>query len=479
VIIALMGLLTIGIGFVSGFAVAMAIGVAVMIIASITLLPALLAMVGHKIDETTRAAIVGLAAFVVSGFVAVFTHNYAILLAGVVAALVVQSLRPVVPSLRRHLPHKAQNEHHTTIWWRWSRTVQRRPWTYLIGSTVLLSLLAVPMFQIRLGFGDFGNAAEETTVRKAYDLIAEGFGPGFNGPMLMTITGDDAADPTVVDGFVATLNRTDGIAYAGRLPLPSTDVALINLIPTTAPQDEATTELVHRLRDDVIPAAEIDAKLGGWTAASIDFSDYLGQRLFFLIGVVLVLSFVLLMMVFRSLLVPLKAVLMNLLSVGSAYGVIVAVFQWGWFADLIGVGKPGPIEAWAPMFLFAIVFGLSMDYEVFLLSRMREEFQRTGDNATAVADGVAATARVITAAALIMVCVFAAFMLGDDRSLKLFGLGMATAVFIDATVVRMLLVPATMELLGARNWWIPKWLDRILPEIDVEGTHHPINAAKP
>jgi RND superfamily putative drug exporter len=269
------------------------------------------------------------------------------------------------------------------------------------------------------------------------------------------------------------------VAYAGRLPLPSPDVALINLISTTAPQDAETTELVHRLRDDVIPAANIDAKLGGWTAASIDFSDYLGERLFFLIGIVLLLSFILLMMVFRSLLVPLKAVLMNLLSVGASYGIIVAVFQWGWLADVFGVGKPGPIEAWAPMFLFAIVFGLSMDYEVFLLSRMKEEFQKTGNNALAVADGVAATARVITAAALIMVCVFAAFVLGDDRSLKLFGLGMAVAVFIDATVVRMLLVPATMELLGARNWWIPKWLDRVLPQIDVEGTHAQVGTTKP
>jgi len=186
----------------------------------------------------------------------------------------------------------------------------------------------------------------------------------------------------------------------------------------------------------------------------------------------LILSFILLMAVFRSVLVPLKAVFMNLLSVGAAYGVIVAVFQWGWFGSIIGIDKPGPVEAWAPMFLFAIVFGLSMDYEVFLLSRMKEEFDRTGDNTTAVADGVAATARVITAAALIMVCVFAAFVLGDDRQLKLFGLGMAFAVFIDATVVRMLLVPATMELLGDRNWWIPKWIDRVLPSIDVEGHHH-------
>jgi RND superfamily putative drug exporter len=184
-----------------------------------------------------------------------------------------------------------------------------------------------------------------------------------------------------------------------------------------------------------------------------------------------VVSFLLLMIVFRSLLVPLKAVIMNLLSVGAAYGVIVAIFQWGWGASLIGVGKAGPVEAWAPMMLFAIVFGLSMDYEVFLLSRMKEEFDRTGDNASAVADGLAVTARVITAAAIIMVCVFSAFVLGVDRQLKLFGLGMAVAVFVDATIVRMILVPATMELLGARNWWIPSWLDRILPHLDVEGSH--------
>lgn len=479
VIIALLGLLSINLEFVSGFAIAMSIGVATMMIASVTLLPSLLAMVGNKIDETTRAALLGLTAFVVSGFVAVFAHNYAILLAGLLVAVAVQPLRFVLPSLRAFLPHRAQNDHKESPWWRWSRYVQRKPWTSLISATVLLGILAIPMFSIRLGFGDFGNAPKEATVRKAYDLIAQGFGPGYNGPLLITITGEEANNDAVVESFVSTLQNTQGVAYASRLQLPTPDVALISLISTTSPQDAQTTDLVNRLRDDVIPATNLDAKLGGATAASIDFSDYLGDRLFFLIGIVLLLSFFLLMMVFRSLLVPLKAVLMNLLSIGASYGVIVAVFQWGWLADFIGVGKPGPIEAWAPMFLFAIVFGLSMDYEVFLLSRMKEEFQKTGDNALAVADGVAATARVITAAALIMVCVFAAFMLGDDRSLKLFGLGMAVAVFIDATVVRMLLVPATMELLGARNWWIPKWLDRVLPRIDVEGTHAQIGTPKP
>jgi RND superfamily putative drug exporter len=328
------------------------------------------------------------------------------------------------------------------------------------------------MLSIRLGFGDAGNAPKTADVRKAYDMLSEGFGPGFSGPLYIVVTGDTVREPEKMKSFLAVINTTPGIAYAGAAPLKSDEVALVMAYPTSAPQDEATTDLVHALRDTVIPSSGVAAQVTGFTAGSVDFSDYLGKRLPFLIGIVLFLSFLLLMAVFRSVLVPIKAVLMNLLSVGAAYGVIVAVFQWGWGAELIGVGKPGPIEAWAPMFLFAIVFGLSMDYEVFLLSRIKEEFNRTGDNTSAVADGVAATARVITAAALIMVCVFGAFVLGDDRQLKLFGLGMAVAVFLDATIVRMVLVPATMELLGARNWWMPAWLDRLLPKIDVEGKHH-------
>ncbi len=247
------------------------------------------------------------------------------------------------------------------------------------------------------------------------------------------------------------------------------DLALVIVYPESAPQDEATSTLVNELRHDVIPQSGVDAKVGGFTAGSTDFAAYLKGRMPWLIGVVLLLSFLLLMAVFRSVLVPLKAVVMNLLSIGAAYGILVAIFQWGWGRELIGVDKSGPIEAWVPMFLFAIVFGLSMDYEVFLLSRIKEEYDRTKDNGTAVADGLAATARVITAAALIMFCVFGAFALGDDRQLKLFGLGLAIAVLVDATIVRMVLVPATMELLGDRNWWIPRWLDRLLPNIDVEG----------
>ena len=472
VVVALLGLLSIGLAFVSGFSVAMAIGVAVMMIASVTLLPALLAMVGHRIDNTSRAAVLSLAIAVFSAMIAIFTHTAAIVLAGVIVAIAVQILRFFIAPLRAPLPHRAQNNHQHSVWWRWSRVIQRRPWTSLIGSVVLLGVMSAPMFSLRLGFSDNGNADKSTDVRRAYDLISEGFGPGFNGPLYISVGGNTPSDPAAMKQFAATISQAEGIAAAVPVPLPSDEVGLVIAYPTTSPQDEATSDLVHRLRSDVIPATNVDAKVGGFTAGGIDFSDYLSQRLPWLIGIVLVLSFILLMAVFRSILVPLKAVLMNLLSVGAAYGVVVAVFQWGWAGDFFGIGKPGPVEAWAPMFLFAIVFGLSMDYEVFLLSRMKEEYHRTGDNATAVADGVAATARVITAAALIMVCVFAAFVLAPDRQLKLFGMGMAVAVFIDATVVRMLLVPATMELLGDRNWWIPKWLDRVLPRIDVEGTHH-------
>jgi RND superfamily putative drug exporter len=343
----------------------------------------------------------------------------------------------------------------------------------LAAGVAILGFLTIPLFSIRLGFGDTGNLPESQTARRAYDMVAEGFGPGIGGWTVITVAGPEASDQAALDAFVAQLAATEGVAPS---PPPfaqqiAPDLAMIQLYPTTSPQDEATTDLVQRLRDDVIPASGLDARVGGNAAGTIDFSNYIASRLPFLIGAVLILSFILLMAVFRSLLVPLKAVILNLLSIGAAYGVLVAVFQWGDGKQLIGVDKNGPIEAWIPMMMFAIVFGLSMDYEVFLLSRIKEHYDKTRDNAVAVADGVAVTARVITAAALIMVCVFMSFVIGDDRSLKMFGLGLAVAVAVDATVVRMLLVPATMELLGDRNWWIPKWLDRILPNIDVEGPH--------
>jgi RND superfamily putative drug exporter len=291
--------------------------------------------------------------------------------------------------------------------------------------------------------------------------------------LLVAETPGGERDVAALSALTGRLNGTPGVAFATP-PIPNStgDAAIMQVFPSTKPQAQETNDLVNRLRREVIPAATkgstAEVKVGGLTAGGLDFAAYSGRRLPVFVGTVLLLSFLLLMAVFRSVLVPLKAVIVNLLSIGAAYGVVVAVFQWGWGASLIGVGQKGPVEAWAPMMLFAVLFGLSMDYEVFLLSRMREEYDRTHDNAAAVANGLAATARVITAAAAIMVFVFGSFVLGVDRGIKLFGLGLASAVLLDATIVRMVLVPATMELLGDRNWWIPRWLDRWLPSLQVE-----------
>ncbi len=468
VMISLLGLMLMGLSFVQGVALAATAGVGLVMTASLTLPPALLGWVGPRIENAAWPALAAVGLFVLGAFSGLVTKQPTLFLLGLVLAIAVFAISFAVKPMRRLVPHRHEPPKEQQFWWRWSRFIQRRPWPSAIVATVILLVLAIPLLSIRLGFGDYGNYPEDTTVRQAYDLIAEGFGPGSNGPLFITVEGEAATDQAAIGAFVGEIQATENVAFA--VPQPVSDgLSLVIVYPESAPQDEATDALVDTLRDDVIPATGVDAMVGGFTAGSADFASYLAGRMPILIGVVLLLSFVLLMAVFRSLLVPLKAVVMNLLSIGAAYGVVVAIFQWGWLADVIGVPKPGPIDAWVPMFLFAIVFGLSMDYEVFLLSRIKEEYDRTKDNATAVADGLAATARVITAAALIMFCVFAAFVLGDDRSLKLFGLGLAIAVLIDATIVRMLLVPATMELLGDKNWWIPKWLDRILPNIEVEG----------
>ncbi|MEW6019491.1 MAG: MMPL family transporter, partial [Pseudomonadota bacterium] len=357
-----------------------------------------------------------------------------------------------------------------SFWFRWSRVIQKRPWPALVVGALLLLVLALPVFSLRLGFGDAGNRDEGDSTRRAYEILSRGFGPGFNGPLIIAVEMPGGASDLQLGRLTQALSRTEGVAFASPAILnESGDAALMQVIPTTAPQDETTDELVKRLRRDVIPEAiagtSVRASVGGVTPSSLDFSDYTSQRMPWFFAAVLTLSFLLLMAVFRSLLVPLKAVLMNLLSIGAAYGILVVVFQRGYGAGLLGVGKEGPIEAWLPMMLFAIVFGLSMDYEVFLLSRIREEYDRTGDNEMAVANGLASTARVITAAATIMVFVFGSFVLGGDRGLKMFGVGLAVAVLLDATVVRLVLVPAAMELLGDRNWWLPAWLDRLLPDV--------------
>jgi RND superfamily putative drug exporter len=478
VMISLLGMFLMGLTFVQGLAIAASVTVGVMVLASLTLLPALLGFVGRRIDVTTRAALTALVVFASVALVGVVVlHTLALVPVGLATAALIVGASFVATPLRRPIARRPPKPREEQVWYRWSRSVQRRPWTMFTVGLVALLAMTVPLTSIHLGLSDNGNWSEEQTARRAYDLLAEGFGPGFNGPLQLVAEVSPGTDPAVLQTVTDRVGADPGVAFASP-PLPvADDLVVWQVVPASAPQDRATTELVHHLRDDVLPSAtagsDVEVLVGGFTAIAVDLSDYLGQRLFVFIGAVLLLSFLLLMLVFRSVLVPLKAVIMNLLSIGAAYGVVVAVFQWGWGAELIGVGRAGPIEPFIPMMLFAIVFGLSMDYEVFLLSRMKEEFERTGDNTVAVADGLAATARVITAAALIMVCVFGSFVAGDDRVVKLFGLGLAVAVLIDATLVRMVLVPATMELLGARNWWLPGWLDRLLPRIDVEGHYTP------
>lgn len=474
VVVSLLGMLLIGLEFIAGLGIGAATTVAVTMVASVTLLPALLGFAGHRLEVTRWRGVIaaGLVALALFGL----GLSIDVLLFALPLAVVVLLAGFAVAPLRRELPRRQPKPIRETLPYRWSRVIQAHPWSALAGGGLVLLILAAPVLSLRLGFSDEGNFDESTTTRRAYDLLAEGFGPGFNGPLVVAVTLDDPAAASSLPALAEAIAADPGVAFVSA-PFSndpqSPTAALIQVIPETSPQDEATSDLVERLRAEVIPATAagtgLTVFLTGATAASIDFTSFLSDRLVVFIGVVLLLSFVLLMMVFRSLLVPLKAVIMNVLSIAAAYGVVVAVFQWGWLNSVFGV-EPAPIEPFVPMMMFAIVFGLSMDYEVFLLSRVKEEFDRTGDARTSVADGLAATAQVITAAAAIMIVVFGAFLLEDDRIIKMFGVGLAAAVFLDATLVRMLLVPATMELLGARNWWLPAWLDRILPSLNVEGT---------
>ena len=474
VVVSLLGMLLMGLAFVSGLGIGAASTVAVTMLASITLLPALLGFAQHRVEVTRWRGIIA------AGFVALALFGAGLsispLLVGFPLAIVTLLAGFVLKPLQRELPPRPRKPAEQTLPYKWSRVVQRRPWIALGAGLVVLAILAAPVLSLRMGFADEGNANPDTTTRQAYDLLAEGFGPGFNGPFVIVVDLAQPSDAASLAALGDAIAADPGVRFAAPAfpndPVAPT-AALIQVIPTSSPQDQETVDTVNRLRATVIPAATagtgLTAYLTGTTAASIDFTAYLSDRLPIFIGVVLLLSFILLMMVFRSLLVPLKAVLMNVISIAAAYGVVVAIFQWGW---VFGV-EPAPIEPFAPMMMFAIVFGLSMDYEVFLLSRIKEEFDRTGDARGSVADGLAATAQVITAAAAIMIVVFGAFLLEDERVIKLFGVGLAVAVLLDATLVRLLLVPATMELLGERNWWLPGWLDRILPKIDVEGHSQP------
>ena len=338
-------------------------------------------------------------------------------------------------------------------------------------------MLTIPVFSLDLGSADAGTDPTDSTTRKSYDLLAEGFGPGFNGPLLVVAELPDGTTKAAVATDLKKLETDlaadpDVASVEPAVFSPKGDAAVINLFPETSPQSQKTEALVERIRDDISPPFEestgATVHVGGNTAIFSDFATVLTDKLPLFVGIVVLLSAMLLMAVFRSVLVPLKAVAMNLLSIGASFGIVVAIFQKGWGASLIGVDSKAPIEAFLPVMVFAIIFGLSMDYEVFLMSRIHEEWEKRKDASEAVARGLAATGRVITAAAAIMIFVFGSFALGDDRVIKLFGIGLASAVLIDALVIRTILVPSIMVLLQKRAWWLPGWLDRILPRLNVE-----------
>ncbi len=435
VVISLFGLFLIGQPYMVGLASACIVAVLMVLVAALTLLPALLGFSGNAIDKLHLPRLL-------------------------------QSGGPPPPG---------------GFWYRWSRLIQRRAWVTGILAMLVLVVLALPLFSMRLAFTDAGNDPTSQTTRQAYDLLSQGFGAGFNGPLVVAVDMHGPQDRAVVEQLGRAVDTgAPDIAYVAPPQFNASDTgAVVVVVPKTSPQSSQTEALVQSLRSDVIPpvvkGTGVRALVGGQTAGSIDAANFLGSRLLLVIGAVLILSFLLLTMVFRSVLLPLKAVFMNLLSVGAAYGVMVAVFEWGWAGRVIGIGETGPIDPWIPVTMFTILFGLSMDYEVFLLSRIREEWLRSGDNSQAVADGLAVTGRIITAAAAIMFCVFASFVINDPlHILKVFGLGLAVAVLIDVTLVRMVLVPSIMEILGDANWWMPRWMQRSIPTVGVEVTPTPV-----
>ncbi|HEU4541685.1 MAG TPA: MMPL family transporter [Jiangellaceae bacterium] len=434
VVVSMLGLFAMGLSFMRGAAVVTIVAVFIVMAAAATLFPALLGYFGSRIDK----------------------------------------LR--LPLGRRRSVQIAEGGHLEPArgWVWWSRLVDRHSIIASVVGVGLLLALAAPFMDARFGFPDAGNNIEETSTRQAYDMITEGFGAGSNGPLVLAADLSDASDPSVAEQVAAGLAQAPGVA-AVLQPVPSPDgtAALITVIPVTGPQHADTEDLVHELRDNVLPqltaGTGADVHVGGVVATGIDSNANTVERLPFLIGGVVALSMLLLLISFRSIAIPLTAAVMNLLSVAAAYGVIALVLEGGWLGQLIGIDTATPMPAFIPVLVFAVLFGLSMDYEVFLISRMRESWVRKGDNSRAIVDGLAGTGRVITAAAAIMIVVFAAFIPSDEVFIKVIGVGMAAAILIDATVVRMLLVPAFMHWLGRANWWLPKALDRRMPQLYVEG----------
>jgi len=436
VCIALLGMFALGVSFLYGVAIAASVAVLFTVIAALTLLPALLGFFGLRVLRRKE---------------------------------------------RRALADRQLTSSDESAGWAgWAGALRNHPAMIAGTAAAVMLLLAIPFFSMRLGSADSGSDPAGTTTRKAYDLLAKGFGPGYNGPLQLVAQVNGPAQEAAFTKVAAAVARTKGVAQvtpvtviAGRNGKPG--VAIANVYPTGSPQDTSTTNLLHKLRKQVVPAASgnnLDVLIGGQTAIFDDFSNVLSSKLPLFIGVVVLLSCILLAAVFRSLLIPTMAAGMNLLTAAASFGLITAVFQWGWASSLFGIDKTGPIEAFVPVMMFAIVFGLSMDYQVFLVTRIYEEWHRRNDNTSAVTHGLAATGRTITAAAAIMILVFGAFILGGTRIITLFGLGLAGAVFLDALIVRMALVPGLMILTGKANWWLPRSLDRILPRLNVEGDVH-------
>jgi RND superfamily putative drug exporter len=419
VVVALLGMLLLGIAFLNGPAIAAALAVLLTMVGSLTLLPALLGAFGHRVKA------------------------------------------PVV----------ADGEDESPRWARLSALIERRPRAFAAAAVAVLLLAAVPVTGMRLGSSDAGSNPTSTTTRKAYDLLSQGFGSGFNGPLLLVAEVQGDGGRAQVDSLATKLRSEPGVAAVGAPTYNRAgDTATLTLFPTSKPQDVATKNLLERLRSDVVPRdGPVRVSIGGATASTVDMSSVLASKLPLFVLVVVGLALLLLAVVFRSLVIPVKAAVMNVLSIGAALGVITFVFQDGHLASLIGLDSTGPIEPFIPVFMFAIVFGLSMDYEVFLVTRMHEEWERTRDASFAVRHGLALTGKVITAAAIIMVSVFGAFILGDDRVIKLFGLGLASAVLFDAFVIRLVLVPALMYLFGRASWWMPAWMSRRMPRLSIEG----------
>ncbi len=429
VCIALLGMLILRLNFLNGVAVAASLTVVLTVAASVTLLPALLSLIG------TRAL----------------------------------SRR----ERRRLAEHGPEPEVPTGFAARWSAFVERHPKLLGALAVVVMAVLALPTFSLHLGTSDQGNDPKTSTTRQAYDLIADGFGPGVNGPLTLVTGVDGAQDRLALDNLGSTLSTTEGVASASPVTYnQGGDTAFLTVVPDSSPQSKQTSDLVDRLREDVLPRAEsgtsLDVHVGGVTAGYDDFASVIVGKLPLFVGVVIGLGCLLLLLAFRSIGIPLKAAAMNVAAVAGAFGVVVMIFQWGWGSELLGLGSAGPIEPFLPVIMVSVLFGLSMDYQVFLVSRMYEEWLETGDNRRAVRVGLAETSRVINSAAVIMISVFLAFVLSGDRVIAMFGIALAAAVALDAFVLRTLLVPALMHLLGGANWWLPKWLDRVLPRISIE-----------